>query len=123
MNIHPTVIISPDATLAEGVDIGPKSREEFKKILSKAKTIVWNGPLGVFETPPFHQATFALAQFLGEAQALTVIGGGDSASAVRKAGVADKVSYVSTGGGAFLEMMEGKVLPGIAALDECAQKT
>lgn len=107
----------------QALDVGPKTVGQFTAALKTCRTIVWNGPLGVFETPPFHQATFALAQFLGEAQALTVIGGGDSASAVRKAGVADKVSYVSTGGGAFLEMMEGKVLPGIAALDECAQKT
>jgi phosphoglycerate kinase len=106
----------------QALDVGPKTVEQYTTALKTCRTIVWNGPLGVFETPPFHQATFALAQFLGSAQALTVIGGGDSAAAVKKAGVADKVSYVSTGGGAFLEMMEGKILPGIAALEECAQK-
>jgi phosphoglycerate kinase len=78
--------------------------------------------VGAFETPPFDKGTFALAEFLGASAALTVVGGGDSAAAVRKAGMAEKVSYVSTGGGAFLEMMEGKLLPGIAALEECAQR-
>jgi phosphoglycerate kinase len=104
------------------LDVGRGTVESFTTALKTCRTIVWNGPLGAFETPPFHQATFALAQFLGGAQALTVVGGGDSAAAVKKAGVADKVSYVSTGGGAFLEMMEGKILPGIAALEECAQR-
>jgi len=104
------------------LDVGPQTVEYFTAVLETCRTIVWNGPLGAFETPPFHKGTFALAQFLGKAQALTVIGGGDSAAAVKKAGVADKVSYVSTGGGAFLEMMEGKILPGIAALEECAQR-
>ena len=106
----------------QALDVGPQTVAQFTAALKTCRTIVWNGPLGVFETPPFHQATFALAEFLGSAQALTVIGGGDSAAAVKKAGVADKVSYVSTGGGAFLEMMEGKVLPGIAALEECARR-
>jgi phosphoglycerate kinase len=81
---------------------------------------VWNGPLGVFERPPFHKGTFGLAEFLGDLEALTVIGGGDSAAAVRQAGADKKVSYVSTGGGAFLEMLEGKKLPGIEALEACA---
>jgi phosphoglycerate kinase len=104
------------------LDVGPKTVAQYTKALQSCKTIVWNGPLGVFETPPFQKATFALAEFLGTTSALTVVGGGDSAAAVNKAGVAGKVSYVSTGGGAFLEMMEGKVLPGIAALEECAQR-
>jgi phosphoglycerate kinase len=106
----------------QALDVGPKTVEQYIAALKTCRTIVWNGPLGVFETPPFHQATFALAEFLGSAQALTVIGGGDSAAAVKKAGVDHKVSYVSTGGGAFLEMMEGKILPGIAALEESARK-
>jgi len=84
--------------------------------------VVWNGPLGAFEHPPFHRSTFALANFLAQLAALTVVGGGDSAAAVRQAGVAEKVSYVSTGGGAFLEMLEGKTLPGIAALEECSKQ-
>jgi len=104
------------------LDVGQGTLDHFTAVLGACRTIIWNGPLGAFETPPFHKATFALAQFLATAQALTVVGGGDSAAAVKKAGVADKVSYVSTGGGAFLEMMEGKILPGIAALEECAQR-
>jgi phosphoglycerate kinase len=104
------------------LDVGPRTMDQYKSILQGCRTIVWNGPLGAFETPPFHKGTFALAEFLGAAAALTVVGGGDSAAAVKQAGVADKVSYVSTGGGAFLEMMEGKILPGIAALEECAQR-
>jgi phosphoglycerate kinase len=105
------------------LDVGPETIRNFETALRKCRTIVWNGPLGAFETPPFHKGTFALAEFLGSVPALTVIGGGDSAAAVKKAGVADKVSYVSTGGGAFLELMEGKTLPGIAALEECAERS
>ncbi len=101
------------------LDVGPKTVEEFKSALRECGTVVWNGPLGAFETKPFNKGTFALAEFLGDLEALTVIGGGDSAAAVREAGVAGKVSYVSTGGGAFLELLEGKTLPGIAALEEC----
>lgn len=103
-------------------DVGDRTVEAVKEALRGCSTIVWNGPLGAFETPPFEKATFALAQFLGSSKALTVIGGGDSASAVKKAGVHHKVSYVSTGGGAFLEMMEGKILPGIEALEACMGK-
>lgn len=101
------------------LDVGPETVKLCREALVDAKTIVWNGPLGAFETPPFQQATFALARTLGRAPALTIVGGGDSASAVRKAGVAEQVSYISTGGGAFLELLEGKTLPGIAALEEC----
>lgn len=103
-------------------DVGERTVEAVKEALSRCATIVWNGPLGAFETPPFEKATFALAEFLGASKALTVIGGGDSASAVKRAGVDRKVSYVSTGGGAFLEMMEGKILPGIEALEACMGK-
>jgi phosphoglycerate kinase len=105
------------------MDVGPKTVAEFKAVLEGCRTIVWNGPLGVFETPPFHQGTFALAEFLGTVSALTVVGGGDSAAAVKQAGAADRVSYVSTGGGAFLELMEGKVLPGVAALEDCGKRS
>ncbi len=98
------------------MDIGPKSIEEFKKALAGAKLIVWNGPMGVFEMPKFAEGTFAIAKLLADSGATTVIGGGDSASAVKKAGVAKKMTHVSTGGGASLEFLEGKVLPGVAAL-------
>jgi len=105
------------------LDVGTKTIEVFKSILQTCKTIVWNGPLGAFENPPFDKGTFALAQFLGDLDALTVIGGGDSAAAVKQAGGDQKVSYVSTGGGAFLELLEGITLPGIAALEECERSS
>lgn len=104
-----------------GLDIGSKSIENFRSVLKAAKTIVWNGPMGVFEINETAKGTFAIAQILAEATskgATTVIGGGDSASAVNKAGVTDKISHVSTGGGASLEFMEGKILPGVAALTD-----
>lgn len=98
------------------LDIGPKSFELFRDALKGAKLVVWNGPLGVFEFPRFAEGTFAVARLLAESRATTVIGGGDSASAVKRAGVAKKMSHVSTGGGASLEFLEGKSLPGVAAL-------
>jgi phosphoglycerate kinase len=101
------------------LDIGSQTIEVFESVLKNCKTVVWNGPMGVFETPPFNKGTYSLAEFLGSIDALTVIGGGDSAAAIRQAGMEDKVSYVSTGGGAFLELMEGIQLPGVRALEEC----
>jgi phosphoglycerate kinase len=98
------------------MDIGPKSIEAFKAALTGAKLIVWNGPMGVFEMPKFAEGTFAIAKLLADSGATTVIGGGDSASAVKKAGVAKQMTHVSTGGGASLEFLEGKELPGVAAL-------
>jgi phosphoglycerate kinase len=98
------------------MDIGPKSIEAFKAALKGAKLIVWNGPMGVFEMPKFAEGTFAIAKLLADSGATTVIGGGDSASAVKKAGVAKQMTHVSTGGGASLEFLEGKELPGVAAL-------
>jgi phosphoglycerate kinase len=98
------------------MDIGPKTVEAFKTALSDAKLIVWNGPMGVFEMPKFTEGTFAIAKMLADSGATTVIGGGDSASAVKKAGVAKQMTHVSTGGGASLEFLEGKELPGVAAL-------
>jgi phosphoglycerate kinase len=100
------------------LDIGPKSVEKFTGVLKAAKLVVWNGPVGVFEFPRFAEGTFAIARVLADSGAVTVIGGGDSASAVKKAGVAKKMTHVSTGGGASLEFLEGKALPGVAALNE-----
>jgi phosphoglycerate kinase len=107
---------------AQIVDIGPQSVQVFESVLRGCKTILWNGPMGVFEMPPFNEGTFALAQFMGSLDAITVIGGGDSAAAVRQAGAENKVSYISTGGGAFLELLEGKDLPGVSALEKCSGK-
>jgi phosphoglycerate kinase len=98
------------------LDVGPKTLALYKEALAGAKLIVWNGPVGVFEMPKFAEGTFALARLLAESGATTVIGGGDSASAVKKAGVAKQMTHVSTGGGASLEFLEGKELPGVAAL-------
>ncbi len=103
------------------LDIGPKSLDAFKQALQGAKMVIWNGPMGVFEFPRFAQATNQLAELLAEqveSGTEVIIGGGDSAAAVTKAGLADKMSHISTGGGASLELLEGKTLPGIAALDE-----
>jgi phosphoglycerate kinase len=105
----------------ESIDIGSKSIEKFRAILADARTVIWNGPMGVFEIAESAEGTYAIAHLLAEATAAgatTVIGGGDSASAINKAGVADKVSHVSTGGGASLEFIEGKILPGVAALTD-----
>jgi len=99
------------------LDVGPKTVSLYKDTLNGAKLIVWNGPVGVFEMPKFAEGTFALAKLLAESKAVTVIGGGDSASAVKKAGVAKQMTHVSTGGGASLEFLEGKELPGVAALN------
>ena len=98
------------------MDVGPKTISLYKAALTGARLVVWNGPVGVFEMPKFAEGTFALAKLLAESGAVTVIGGGDSASAVKKAGVAKQMSHVSTGGGASLEFLEGKELPGVAAL-------
>jgi len=98
------------------MDIGPRSIDAFKAALQGAKLIVWNGPMGVFEMPKFAEGTFAIAHLMAASGATTVIGGGDSASAVKKAGVAKQMTHISTGGGASLEFLEGKELPGVAAL-------
>jgi phosphoglycerate kinase len=98
------------------MDVGPKTLELYKETLKGARLIVWNGPVGVFEMPKFAEGTFALAKLLAVSGATTVIGGGDSASAVKKAGVAGQMTHISTGGGASLEFLEGKELPGVAAL-------
>ncbi len=114
-NIH---VVAPNE-LMDGwriLDVGPKTIPTFESAMGGAKTIVWNGPLGVFEMPNFAKATFAMAEALANMDAVTIIGGGDSAAAVRQAGLVDKMSHVSTGGGASLEFLEGKVLPGVASI-------
>jgi phosphoglycerate kinase len=100
------------------LDIGPESVALFESKLAGAKTVVWNGPMGVFEMAPFAKGTTAIAKLLAKSDAITVIGGGDSVAAIQQAGLSDKMSHISTGGGASLEMLEGKTLPGLAALDD-----
>lgn len=103
-----------------GLDIGDNAIADFKASLDDAKTVLWNGPLGVFEVSPFDTGTVAVATLLADLQGYTVIGGGDSVAAVNKAGVAERIDHISTGGGASLELLEGKVLPGVAVLSERA---
>jgi phosphoglycerate kinase len=100
------------------MDIGPQTLKRFEGTLRTARTVVWNGPMGVFEFEKFAQGTYALARLLAETDATTVIGGGDSAAAIEQAGLAEKMSHISTGGGASLEFLAGKTLPGVAALDD-----
>ncbi len=114
------VRITGDAAVPEGwmgLDIGPRTRERFGQALADARTVVWNGPMGVFELEPFAEGTFALARAVAACPGFTVVGGGDSVAAVNRAGVAGGIDHISTGGGASLELLEGKTLPGIAALE------
>ena len=101
-----------------GLDIGPKTRELFAEAIKGAKTVVWNGPMGVFENPELAKGTIAVAKALAETDATTIIGGGDSAAAVNTLGFGDKMTHISTGGGASLEFLEGKEMPGVAAVND-----
>lgn len=115
---HMTVASNAIPAGWQGLDIGEKTRELFAAEIKNAKTVIWNGPMGVFEFPEFAKGTEAVAKACAECGGTTIIGGGDSASAVKKLGYADKMTHISTGGGASLEFLEGKVLPGVAALND-----
>jgi phosphoglycerate kinase len=113
--------VSPASGVTEGwhaVDIGHGTISLYEDEIAKGKTILWNGPVGIFEIPAFATGTISIAEALARSKATTIIGGGDSVTAVKQAGLADKMTFISTGGGASLELLEGKELPGIAALSD-----
>ena len=109
-----------DPTIGDrmGLDIGPRTAQTYAEALRDAKTVVWNGPMGVFEIDAFAQGTIAVATAVAEVKGTTIVGGGDSIAAVKKAGVADRMTHISTGGGASLEFLGGRTLPGVAALTD-----
>ena len=113
-----TVDVSEIPADMEGMDIGEKTRALFADAVKSAKTVVWNGPMGVFENPTLAKGTIAVAQALADSEAITIVGGGDSAAACEQLGFADKITHISTGGGASLEFLEGLELPGIACLQD-----
>ena len=115
-----TIVVDVDKMPADkmGMDIGPKTAALYAEAVKSAKTVLWNGPMGVFENPTLAAGTLAVAQALAESDATTIIGGGDSAAAVNQMGLADKMSHISTGGGASLEYLEGKALPGVVSADD-----
>lgn len=115
---HKTVPVGPVPDGWRVLDIGPKTVAEYAALIKNAGTVVWNGPMGVFELEPFAGGTFGVAKAVAESGALSVVGGGDSVSALQQSGLADKITHISTGGGASLEMLEGKLLPGLAALQD-----
>jgi phosphoglycerate kinase len=110
------VTVIPDGVMA--LDIGPATVEAYSKVISGAKTIIWNGPMGVFEMPPFDKGTLGVAQAVASSGAISVVGGGDSEKAIKNTGLASKISHISTGGGASLEFLSGMILPGVAALTD-----
>ncbi len=116
-SVHPVDVIPPGE---RGLDIGPRTVEAFEAALAHAATVLWNGPMGVFEVPPFDAGTRAIAKYVAASDALSVVGGGDSVAAVTAMGLADDIDHISTGGGASLELLEGRTLPGVAALGSVA---
>lgn len=119
VSVHPVDAVPADEMI---LDIGPEAVKLYEKILGKAATVVWNGPVGAFETEPFGKGTRELAEFLAKSGAFVVVGGGDSVAAVESYGLADKMGYISTGGGASLELLEGKILPSVKALQDRGEK-
>ncbi len=115
---HKVVSVGPIPDGWRILDIGPETVTNYGKVIAGAKTVVWNGPMGVFEMPNFAKGTFGIAEAVAKSGAVSIVGGGDSVAAVRQSGLAEKITHISTGGGASLEMLEGKVLPGLAALED-----